>query len=69
MSVLKLTNYILQVFFIRVYRSVDVQNHEFGKKITTTGYGLLYFIIPFTGWASRFRFIGPKIRKVKFVNV
>lgn len=63
MSKLKFINYILQIFFIRIYRTLDVDIHDFENRFTTTGYGVLYWIIPFTGWTSKFRFFGAKIKK------
>ena len=66
---LKYINYVLQIFFIRIYRTVNVDIYNFEKTITTTGFGVMYWIIPFSGWTSKFKFLGSSIEKRQLLTV
>lgn len=45
MTVLALINYIIQILFIRICRINDKENNR-------VGYMLMWFVLPFTGWAK-----------------
>lgn len=49
-SRLQLINWILQLFFLRVFKNIEKDN--------SINYGVLYFVVPFTGWYSDFITIG-----------
>jgi hypothetical protein len=55
---LKFINYFLQIFFIRVYASYDSNDKPDRKDWKLKGYGILYFVLPFTGWKNPYIPIG-----------
>jgi hypothetical protein len=61
MTKLQLLNYIIQFLCIRIYRQVDQ-----GK---TVAFGILYFIVPLTGWVNPFIAIGTKVKSKRFYRV
>lgn len=66
MTKLALLNYFVQFLFIRVYASYDANGTSNRKKWTIKGYGILYFVLPLTGWFNYNYFvIGNKIRFTK----
>lgn len=42
--------FFFQLFFVRLTRCID-------KGINMQWYSIMYFVIPFTGWDSKFKFI------------
>ncbi|RZJ87419.1 MAG: hypothetical protein EOO20_16110 [Chryseobacterium sp.] len=61
MTKLQLLNYIIQFLCIRIYRQVDQ-----GK---TVAYGILYFIVPLTGWINPFWAIGEKVKSKRIYRI
>lgn len=61
MTKLKLLNYIIQFFCIRIYKQVDQ-----GK---TVAFGILYFILPLTGWINPFVAIGKKVKSKRIYQL
>lgn len=53
---LQLVNWILQLLFFRIFKNI--------KEDGNISYGILYFVIPFTGWYNDFATIG----KLKFYH-
>lgn len=58
MTKLQILNYFLQIFFFRVFKVT-----ERGK---IKNYGILYFVLPFTGWKDNYIIIGGKIKFYHF---
>lgn len=53
-------NYIVQFLFIRIYKSVD--------NGVIKGYGILYFVLPLSGWFNPYVVIGGgKIKLTKLI--
>lgn len=53
MSALGFINYFfVQWFCIRICKSIDIES----KRVT--GYGILYFVVPLTGWNNEYKEIG-----------
>ncbi len=50
---LELINYFLQLFFIRLVKIIDLDTYK-------EEYTIMYFVIPFTGWNSEFKFLGKE---------
>jgi len=61
MTKLQLTNYILQFLGIRIFRQLD--------KGKTVAYGILYFIVPLTGWINPFIAIGKRVRSKRIYKL
>jgi hypothetical protein len=47
---------ILQWFFIRISRTGEIKDDRFIQ----TGWGLVKFVLPLTGWWSNYIYIGTK---------
>ena len=52
---LGITNYLLQIFFIRLAYCRDIETNE-------TWYSIMYWIIPFSGWNTDYIVIGKTIK-------
>lgn len=61
MTKLQLTNYLLQIFFIRLTRCLkaDSPGVSINKKYKQR-WAIKYWVVPFTGWISDFKFIGKE---------
>lgn len=54
MTILGCINYVVQLFFIRIYASYDANGKTDRELWTIKGYGILYFVLPFTGWFNNY---------------
>lgn len=57
MTKLALLNYFVQFLFIRVFKNVE--------KGETVNYGILYWVLPLTGWWNNY-IVLTKNKKLKF---
>lgn len=53
------SNYFIQFLFIRIYKSVD--------KGKIKGYGILYFVLPLSGWFNNYAVLTKKLRFTKLL--
>ena len=67
MTLLGYMNYIVQFLFIRIYASYDANGETDRKKWTIKGYGVLYWVVPFTGWFNSYIVLGKKINYSKLI--
>lgn len=66
MTWLALLNYLVQFLFIRVFKSEDIDGSypRRGYDVYRVSYGVMFFILPFSGWWSSFISIGRLRMKV-----
>ena len=58
MTKLEALNYfILQFFFIRRVRHLERAE---GGECSTVGFSYMYWVCPFTGWGSSYKFLGKQ---------
>ena len=61
---MKLTNYFLQIFFIRITRCDKRYYRGLMRYIGFSyWYSIQGWIVPFTGWRNEFKFIGKRFNK------
>jgi len=61
MSGLEFINrFFFQLFFIRIFKGGKIID----GKLKVDRYGILYWIVPFTGWSKSYKWIGKNHSKV-----
>ncbi len=71
MTWLKFINvFVLQLFFVRLTycERGKYLGSLYGNYTMQKWYSLQYFIVPFTGWNSKFKYLG-KVKFIKLFNV
>lgn len=60
MSKLEIINkFFFQLFFIRLTKHLK---YDKDNNLTRSGWSFMYWVIPFTGWSSNFKYIGKQAK-------
>lgn len=61
-----IVNLIIQVLFVRIYASYKDSNDPL-KVWQLKGYGILYFVVPFTGWNTEYKTIFGSLKLSRII--
>lgn len=67
MTLLGWINYFVQFLFIRIYASYNADGSNNRKHWKIEGYGILYFVLPLTGWFNNYAVLTKKLKYTKLL--